>query len=294
MKKDIIIMLVVFLASVFATEASAQQGVSVFGSEAQCLEALDNGTYRVYQARYFKNQHRVSGLRIGPLPTTACVQQEVVGGTFWTVQDQSVKFAFNANGNPVYRADCGNRVYRVVYPTKPAQPVVVSVQQTQVVQQSAPSPTPTPCVPTSRRFVREEVQGGIRYHVIADNCGGEDWQRIGAVEAPQLQPVAPCQPGMLRNEQTGECVPLTTEAPKKNRNWAPWIIAGGAAAVVTAVVLSKKDNCKNNCHRGGVKTTTTAPSPPRSVYFSGGYSGGGSVYPSQQQCWVNGQMRPCR
>ncbi len=163
----------------FATVGFGQQ--SVFNTKDECLEAIEIGTYSVYQSRFRANAGRVKGSPTFYLPKTSCVKQDVAGGVGanakWTVQDKTISFS-RKNGL-IYRTDCGNRVYEIVE----------LEEKVEVVQ---PRPTPTPVVIDNTCKPGEIIttpimEKGVKIgETKTDGCN--EWVSITRVETQIINP----------------------------------------------------------------------------------------------------------
>ena len=86
-----------------------------FGSESQCLTALAEGKYDLYEPRAKWHGETVEG-EVKPLEASACIDAEVVGGRKWVIVPAGFKLRWNTTGKPVAMEDCGgNPVYAVAY-----------------------------------------------------------------------------------------------------------------------------------------------------------------------------------
>jgi hypothetical protein len=114
----------------FAAPASAQQ--DRFKSEAECVAAVEAGTAVWYQPSFFDHRNRPPARLVDvsrPLEERACVEMWIVGGWHYVPQagvpqagDDAPWFHFDAEGKPIRRSDCGNRVRNITYVPRPARP----------------------------------------------------------------------------------------------------------------------------------------------------------------------------
>jgi hypothetical protein len=145
-----ILLVVLFFAPCFA------QGQDRFGSERECVAAVEEGTAVWYRPSFFDHRNRPPVRPVAvtrPLEERACVEMWVVGGWAWVPQpgipqgrDEGVetpRFDFDAMGKPIRRKDCGNAVRSIVYVPRPSPPAV----------ESEPEPAPRPMVRRVPRVV---------------------------------------------------------------------------------------------------------------------------------------------
>lgn len=113
----VVVFSIVGFCAMFTQNVNAQVA-ETFETLEECQEAYSNGLFRIYQSRFRGKAYKVKGLPTANLPGFACVKQDVVNGVGanarYTIQDKSIKFVIQ-NGVITHRADCGNKVYDVVF-----------------------------------------------------------------------------------------------------------------------------------------------------------------------------------
>ncbi len=270
---------VLFFVVLGATPAFGQQGVDRFLTADACVSAVEAGTAVWYQPSFFDHRLRAPSRPVAitrPLEERACVDMWIVGGWGWIPQPGvpqmgrgAPRFDFDAEGKPIRRSDCGNRVRAIRYvptPSPPPSPPPVPEMGCIKVLKEAFGPDQSYLRPVAQfrfslddeEFVFSDAEGNARFegvipgeHRVAEMVP-EGWELLSVTPVAglvQVQAGEACAAVVFKNRQIiSPPVPkpvatATIRRPKytpeppaqvkkgKKRWWLIPIIAGAGVAV---------------------------------------------------------------
>lgn len=267
------------------TVASAQQGVDRFKFESDCIAAIKEGRAKWYQPSFFDHRNRLPSLPVAitrPLEERACADMWIVGGWHFVPQagvpqlgEEAPKFDFDAEGRPIRRSDCGNRIRKIVYvPVPPSPPPPAPLIDTPPQPQLGCIEVVKETVSPDNVFIRPVAQftfrldggevrlsdsaGRARFegvalgtHTVEENVPNM-WNLVQVTpEGGQVTVSAgePCATVLFKNRQVLPPArqqisfsPTPRPEPrveKSSKRW-PWVVAAIAGGVVAGGVLATR------------------------------------------------------